>query len=305
MLVCRPVQRRTDHLHLARPRAAGRGAGGGGQPAREHGRQLGRLHRSHRRGNRPSEGDDARSAVRPRRRGKPGEHRHGRRRNGTPGRIDVQGVHVGRSHRTGHLASDAGRLHLSPQEGTGWRTRGLRELQRQRLRHPDDPKRDGHLVEHRLPAPVELDRPGIHYRDGQPPGRDLPHAARVHRNRGRGRRQSVGDGERLRHAGQRRRETRAHGDHKDPRPRRQRHLASGGERHRRTRVGREGRRRHDEGVGNGVHAEQRHGHVGAVEQRAAGCRQDGHRQLVHRPLAGGLYAQPVVRGLDRRPVRRY
>mgnify|MGYP002224450653 CR=1 FL=1 len=35
------------------------------------------------------------------------------------------------------------------------------------------------------------------------------------------------------------------------------------------------------------------------------CRQDGHRQLVHRPLAGGLYAQPVVRGLDRRPVRRY
>ena len=145
----------------------------------------------------------------------------------------------------------------------------------------------------------------IHYRDGQPPGRDLPHAARVHRNRGRGRRQSVGDGERLRHAGQRRRETRAHGDHKDPRPRRQRHLASGGERHRRTRVGREGRRRHDEGVGNGVHAEQRHGHVGAVEQRAAGCRQDGHRQLVHRPLAGGLYAQPVVRGLDRRPVRRY
>ena len=156
------------------PRAAGRGAGGGGQPAREHGRQLGRLHRSHRRGNRPSEGDDARSAVRPRRRGKPGEHRHGRRRNGTPGRIDVQGVHVGRSHRTGHLASDAGRLHLSLKKGQDGAPEDFENFNGNDYRHPDDPKRDGHLVEHRLPAPVELHRPGIHYRDGQPPGRDRP-----------------------------------------------------------------------------------------------------------------------------------
>ena len=84
MLVCRPVQRRTDHLHLARPPSCRTRRRRRWTTSARTWPTTWTLHRSHRRGNRPSEGDDARSAVRPRRRGKPGEHRHGRRRNGTP-----------------------------------------------------------------------------------------------------------------------------------------------------------------------------------------------------------------------------
>lgn len=111
-----------------------------------------------------------------------------------------------------------------PQGGPGRRAPGFRELRQRELRHPVHPERHGHLVEHRLPAPVEQHRPSVHHRDGEPPRRDLAHGSRVHRDRGRGRRQSAGDGERLRDAGERRREAHARGDHEDRRSRGHRRL---------------------------------------------------------------------------------